>query len=116
MAANPSAGRSADPLPALAAEEHVCVTCDVAYADVTIAEAVEVITALPTAVRAEVRDIPVVLRRQRPSPHAWSVTEYVCHLRDVYMAYTIRLHRTRTEHRPAWEPMLNDLRARRFRY
>jgi hypothetical protein len=28
----------------------------------------------------------------------------------------IRLHRTRTEDQPALEPMLNDLRARRFRY
>ena len=55
-------------------------------------------------------------RRQRPSPQVWSVTEYVCHLRDVYATYTIRLHRARTEDRPALEPMLNDLRARRFRY
>lgn len=37
-------------------------------------------------------------------------------MRDVYASYTIRLHRTRTEDRPALEPMLNDLRARRFRY
>jgi DinB superfamily len=45
-----------------------------------------------------------------------SVIEYVCHLRDVYITYTIRLHRTRTEDRPTLEPMFNDLRARRFRY
>jgi hypothetical protein len=117
MAADPSDGRRTDkPLPALAAEDHVCAECDLAYSDVTIAQAVEAITALPAAVRAAVRDIPTVLRRQRPSPHVWSVTEYVCHLRDVYMTYTIRLHRTRTEDRPTLEPMLNDLRARRFRY
>ncbi|MDA3664686.1 hypothetical protein PFJ02_22105 [Mycobacterium xenopi] len=42
--------------------------------------------------------------------------EYVCHLRDVYLTYTIRLHRARTEERPTLEPTLNDLRARRFRY
>jgi hypothetical protein len=42
--------------------------------------------------------------------------EYACHLRDVYITYTIRLHRVRTEDRPVLEPMLNDLRARRFRY
>ena len=55
-------------------------------------------------------------RRRRPRPEVWSVTEYVCHLRDVYATYTIRLHRTRTEDRPVLEPMLNDLRARRFGY
>ncbi|BBU22041.1 Mycothiol maleylpyruvate isomerase N-terminal domain protein [Mycobacterium xenopi] len=54
--------------------------------------------------------------RERPDPNAWSVIEYVCHLRDVYLTYTIRLHRARTEERPTLEPTLNDLRARRFRY
>jgi hypothetical protein len=52
----------------------------------------------------------------RPGPALWTVAEYVCHLRDVYVTFTIRLHRTRTEHQPALEPMFNDLRARRFRY
>ncbi|HEV7207290.1 MAG TPA: hypothetical protein VGN54_00975, partial [Mycobacteriales bacterium] len=33
-------------------------------------------------------------RRRRPSPEVWSVAEYGCHLRDVYVTYTIRLHRT----------------------
>lgn len=42
--------------------------------------------------------------------------EYLCHLRDVTMTYTIRLHRARTEDRPQLEPMLNELRARRFHY
>jgi hypothetical protein len=37
-------------------------------------------------------------------------------VRDVYVSFTIRLHRVRTEHEPALEPMFNDLRARRFRY
>jgi hypothetical protein len=44
------------------------------------------------------------------------VLEYLCHLRDVYAVYTIRLYRTRTEDRPSLEPMLNDLRVVRFRY
>lgn len=42
--------------------------------------------------------------------------EYVCHLRDVYATYTIRLHRARTENSPAVEPMFSDLRAIRFGY
>jgi len=46
----------------------------------------------------------------------WSVAEYLCHRRDVYVTFTIRLHRVRAEQQPALEPMFNDLRARRFRY
>ena len=52
----------------------------------------------------------------RPGPGVWSVAEYLCHLRDIYVSFTIRLHRIRTEHQPALEPMFNDLRTRRFRY
>jgi len=32
------------------------------------------------------------------------------------MTSTIRLHRTRTEHEPALEPMYNELRGARFGY
>ena len=46
----------------------------------------------------------------------WSVAEYVCHARDVFVAFTIRLYRVRTEDTPALEPMFNDLRAARFAY
>jgi hypothetical protein len=49
-------------------------------------------------------------------PERWSALEYLVHLRDVCVTYTIRVHRARTEDRPMLEPMLNDLRARRFRY
>ncbi|HEY2195862.1 MAG TPA: DinB family protein [Actinomycetospora sp.] len=47
---------------------------------------------------------------------SWSAAEYLCHLRDVYAVFTIRLHRARTEDDPPLEPMFNDLRARRFDY
>ncbi len=46
----------------------------------------------------------------------WSVAEYVCHVRDVMVATTIRLYRVRSEDRPALEPLFNDLRAARFDY
>ncbi|ORV09993.1 DinB family protein [Mycobacterium celatum] len=103
-------------LPPLAAEDHVCADCAVAYREITIEHAVEVIGAVAAAVRGSLSGIPPEALRQRPRPHVWSITEYVCHLRDVYLTYTIRLHRTRTEDQPVLEPMLNDLRARRFRY
>ncbi|RZS37733.1 DinB family protein [Herbihabitans rhizosphaerae] len=105
-----------DDLPALAGEEHFCPLCRVNYQRTTIARAVETITAIPGAARAAVAEIPEAARAVRPSAGEWSVVEYVCHLRDVYASYTIRLYRARTEDRPAVEPMLNNLRATRFRY
>jgi uncharacterized damage-inducible protein DinB len=113
---DPREGQAGSPLAPLADEEYVCHTCGVAYAQVSIEHAVEVIGAVPAEVRAAVSATPPDDRRRRPVAGAWSVAEYVCHLRDVYATYTIRLHRTRTEDEPLLEPMLNDLRARRFRY
>lgn len=78
--------------------------------------AISVIVGLPSAVREVISAIPIEALRIRPSQQVWSVAEYLCHLRDVYVAFTIRLHRVRTEKRPVMEPMFNDLRARRFRY
>ena len=103
-------------LPHLAAEDHVCGDCALSYPDTNIEQAVQVITALPRAVQEAVSAIPREARRIRPNPTTWSVTEYVCHLRDVYVTYTVRLHRTRTEDNPSLEPVYNELRARRFRY
>ena len=103
-------------LPPLAAEDHVCDACSVVYLETRIEDAVGVITDLPGAVREAVGAIPPEMLRLRPSPDVWSVAEYLCHLRDVYVSFTIRLHRVRTEQQPALEPMFNDLRARRFRY
>ncbi|RDH75663.1 DinB family protein [Mycolicibacterium moriokaense] len=103
-------------LPPLASEDHRCSACAIAYPDVSIADAVERIAALRCEVAASVAGVSDATLRRRPEPRVWSAIEYLCHIRDVYMAYTIRLHRTRTEDRPALEPMLSDLRARRFRY
>jgi DinB superfamily len=103
-------------LPPLAAEDHVCEDCGLAYADLTIADAVTEIRELPDAVRAAVAVVPADRRRLRPRSGVWSVTEYVCHVRDVYVTYTIRLRRARTEEEPVVDPMFGDLRAIRFRY
>ncbi|MEZ0366423.1 DinB family protein [Mycobacterium sp. pUA109] len=107
---------SSHELPPLAGEDHLCESCGLVYRDIKIEDAVEVIMGLPAALREAVFAIPLEARPVRPSAQEWSVNEYVCHLRDVYMASTIRLHRTRTEDRPELEPLFNDLRARRFRY
>jgi ribonuclease BN (tRNA processing enzyme) len=92
-------------LPPLAAEDHTCDACGLVYPETEIDDAVSVIAGLPGAVREVVGAIPPELHPVRPSPGVWSVAEYVCHLRDVYVTFTIRLHRVRTEHQ-----------ARRFRY
>jgi len=103
-------------VPPLAAEHYVCEACGIDFAGVSVAAAVALIGSLPGRAREAVSAVPAEVRRLRPRDDRWSVIEYVCHLRDVYATYTIRLHRARTEHEPVLEPMLNDLRARRFRY
>lgn len=103
-------------LPPLAAEDHVCDACAVVYRETRVDEAVGVLADLPDAIREAVHAVPPETRRVRPEPGTWSAAEYVCHLRDVYVSFTIRLHRVRTERQPALEPMFNDLRARRFGY
>ncbi|MCV2491299.1 DinB family protein [Geodermatophilus sp. YIM 151500] len=109
----------ADPgldLTPLAAEDHVCPTCPLDYARTSVTDAAARLAALPTEVVGAVAEVPSGVLDLRPEPEVWSVVEYVCHLRDVYVAYTIRLHRARKETQPAVEPLLNDFRARRFRY
>jgi DinB superfamily len=103
-------------LPALAAEDHVCRACGLAYADLDVATAPAQLTELLDAFERAVRAVPVGVLGQRPEPSVWSPAEYACHVRDVIMVYTVRLHRARREERPALEPMYNDLRACRFGY
>ena len=103
-------------LPPLAAEDHVCAACALAYADLSIADAVAEIRDLPAALRSAVDAVPADERRVRPVPEVWSVAEYVCHVRDVFVGFTIRLRRARTEEEPVVDPLYGDLRAIRFRY
>ena len=99
-------------MPPLPAEDHVCTTCGVDYAALTVTDAVAAVAAVPGRARAAAQGVSPTGLRRRPEPATWSVVEYVCHLRDVYVSSTIRVHRTRTEDSPVFEPMLNDLRAR----
>ncbi|GLZ48451.1 hypothetical protein Acsp06_46360 [Actinomycetospora sp. NBRC 106375] len=103
-------------LPPLTTEDHVCEPCGMRFADLSIEGAAELVAATPARTREAVEALDPARWHGRPAPDVWSVAEYVCHLRDVAMTFTIRLHRVRTEDRPALEPMFNDLRARRFRY
>ncbi|MCL2584537.1 MAG: DinB family protein [Streptosporangiales bacterium] len=110
-----SAGKRSG-LPPLPAEDYACGGCGFSYAALSAGEARTIIASVPERTRAAALAVPESRRRRRPQPDTWSVLEYACHLRDVYATSAIRLHRVRTEDSPALEPMLNDLRARRFRY
>lgn len=105
-----------NPLPPLVGEDHRCDECDMSYLDLSIADADRVLAGIPERARAALQDVPEQRLRGRPDPDTWSIAEYACHLRDVYMTFTIRLHRVRVEDAPVLEPMFNDLRPRRFRY
>jgi len=100
----------------LAEEDHRCLACAFAYIEVSVQAAIDVVQHVPDEVRAVVLGVGDEHLRARPSGGGWSALEYMCHLRDVYAAYTIRLYRTRVEEAPVLEPMLNDLRVVRFRY
>ena len=103
-------------IPPLPAEDHRCPSCGLDYASLSIPDATAAITAMPANAAAAVATLDASRLRVQPEPGTWSAVEYLCHLRDVAVTTTVRLHRARTEDRPALEPMLNDLRARRFRY
>ena len=102
-------------LPPLAGEAHTCASCPFSFADHDVDRAMTVVAGIPGQTRRLFGSLDEAAVRRRP-PGVWSAAEYLCHVRDVYQIFTIRLHRARTEDDPALEPMLNDLRARRFGY
>lgn len=106
----------AETAPSVFGENYVCSECRLAYADVPVERAVETIGTTHAMLQEAVAQFPAESWTRRPADGGWSITEYVCHVRDVYVTYTIRLYRARTEERPMVEPMFNDLRAQRFRY
>ncbi len=87
-----------------------------AYAELSVEEAISLIEQLPRRYRSALGRVPEGGLRRRPAPDVWSPIEYLCHVRDVYISHLIRLYRARTEDDPALEPMFNELRARRLRY
>jgi len=104
------------PLPPWPGELHDCTRCGTSYGTLSVGDVVDVVAGVATRLAALVAASALVQRNLRPAEGVWSVNEYVWHLRDLLMTSTIRLHRIRKEDQPTLEPMLNDLRARRFRY
>jgi hypothetical protein len=113
----PMTSAASPSLPPLAGEHHVCAECGFSYPDLQVDD-VATLVRQDTAALKDVVDglAPGAAARRVDEVAGWSIAEYLCHVRDVYVAHTIRLHRARREDRPALEPMYNDLRARRFAY
>jgi DinB superfamily len=103
-------------LPLLAAEDHHCPSCGLHYLELSVHDGRAMVVEVGDRAAGLCRPVPSAALRVRPAPQIWSALEYLCHLRDVHATATIRLHRMRTEDAPTLEPMLNELRARRFRY
>lgn len=101
---------------AWADEDHVCGSCRLSYAEIPVGDAVQAIRLLPARLSAALDTVPPGARRRRPDPSTWSAAEYACHIRDVLISTTVRLHRGRTENAPSVDPMFNDLRAGLFGY
>ncbi len=103
-------------LPPLAAENHVCASCPLDFAAVDVATIPDRIGAVTVALHDAVTTAQDADLRRRPAHDVWSPLEYLCHVRDVYVSFTIRAYRVRTEDTPTVEPMFNDLRTVRFRH
>jgi hypothetical protein len=103
-------------VPGLVGELHVCAACGLAYGGIDVDTAAAQLAELVAEFAVVVGAVPAAVLPRRPAADVWSAAEYACHVRDVLMTYTVRLHRARVEDRPTLEPMYNDLRARRFGY
>ena len=97
-------------------EDFECARCGISYRELTVSASVARIRRVPDDVADVLGGLTDREIRARQPDGAWSILEYIYHLRDVYATYSIRLHRARTEDEPILEPMLNDVRASLFRY
>jgi hypothetical protein len=103
-------------LPPLVAEDFACPFCGFAFPDCDVTSVPSRLSELAAEIRSFVGRVGVDRLTAVPPGATWTGVEYLCHIRDVLEASTIRLFRTRTEDRPTLEPLYNDLRAVRFRY
>lgn len=102
--------------PAWVAEDFSCPECGFAFADCDVAGIAARLPTLAADIRQVVEAADPAALRARAGSQTWSAIEYLCHVRDVFQASTIRLYRARTEDEPRLEPLFNDQRAIWFRY
>lgn len=102
--------------PPLFAEDYTCDECRYDYPATSMADATDRIAGVPETLHTTLNGLPEQVMRLHPVPGAWSVVEYLAHMRDVLTIYTLRLHRALHEETPVMEPVLQDVRVTRFRY
>jgi DinB superfamily len=102
--------------PPLVAEDHICESCDYSYTEIGPGDAVSLISGYPRRYRETAAAIADADLRRRPDAQTWSVLEYLCHVRDVYLVHIVRVTRALTEENPHVEAMNNDTRAARGDY
>jgi hypothetical protein len=103
-------------LPPLFAEDHTCKRCGLAYLALDVDTALGLVAEATATLAALLPSVEEAVLRRRPAPQVWSVVEYACHIRDVLLTYSVRVHRGVLEERPALDPMYGDWRAERFGY
>jgi DNA-binding HxlR family transcriptional regulator/uncharacterized damage-inducible protein DinB len=105
-----------DAIPPLAPEDHVCASCRLSYPQTDIGAAAHLLGSLPARYRRSVDGLSPAALRRRPEPGTWSITEYLCHVRDVFDVYADRISKTLAQEHPVLEPMHNDRRAEQGHY
>jgi DinB superfamily len=103
-------------LPPLAPADHVCAACAMSYAATTPADAAAIVRQVPARYRAAFAGVADDVVRRRPDATTWSMIEYACHVRDVFVVFIDRITLALTEDRPTFAPLGNDDRAVRLRY
>ena len=86
------------------------------YSDITPAAVVTIVRSLAPQYRAAFARVADDVVRRRPDPTTWSMIEYACHVRDVFVVFVDRIQLARQEDRPTFAPLGNDDRAVRLRY
>src|SRR3954469_14999324 len=80
-----------DSVPPLFGEDHVCTDCDMDYAATTVDD----VRAIAAAVPGQARELVDATSDEdwRRADEGWCAAEYLCHVRDVFGTFTIRLFR-----------------------
>jgi DNA-binding HxlR family transcriptional regulator/uncharacterized damage-inducible protein DinB len=105
-----------DAIPPLVPEDHVCASCSLSYPETDIGAAAHLLGSLPARYRRSIDGLSAATLHRRPEPGTWSITEYLCHVRDVFDVYADRINKTLAQEHPVLEPMHNDRRAEQGHY
>ena len=90
---------------------------DAVHPPVALAEALELLAAMPEFVQGALAHVPADALQWKPAPEEFSLVEHACHLRDLeHEGYLLRVRRMLTETLPALEPFDGATVARERHY